>query len=261
MTISAVWWQMLTGVLWIGTDDGLLSYGDHRFRRYDQSNGLPSPAIRKLTVTAGGSVAVETSNGDAVSQAGRFAPVAGKTGGSAGEQAGQAGWRISNTFVSRISGGQPRSWTAGVDLPGTHVETIFVDRSGGTWVGTNGGLALIRKDEDVATAIEALRGNIVVQVFEDREGDEWGGDRDLRAARIAAGEVSLGSGPRRAAADRSGPGKRWCGLGGHSKGRPAAAASQPGKRTRSPRRTDEQLHPFTRARRGWECVGGNAGMA
>ena len=161
------------GVLWIGTDDGVLSYNDHRFQRFDQSNGLPSPAIRKLAASAGGSVAVQTSEGDAVWHADRFVAGGVNTLDIFGEQARQAGWQVSNTSVSRSSRGQSRRWTAGVELPGTRVETLFVDRSGGAWIGTNGGLALIRKDENVATAIEALQGNIVVQVFEDREGNEW----------------------------------------------------------------------------------------
>ncbi len=161
------------GVLWVGTDDGLLSYSDHRFRRFDPGSGVPSSSIRKLAVSPGQGLSVETSDGDAVWQAGRFVPAAGNIVDASGEQAREAGWRVSSTSVSRSSGGRARSWTAGVELPGTRVETIFLDRSGGTWVGTNGGLALIRKDEDAATSIEALRGSSVVQVFEDREGDEW----------------------------------------------------------------------------------------
>ena len=59
------------------------------------------------------------------------------------------------------------------DLPGVRVQTLFVDRQGSAWVGTNEGLAVIRHGADHAETIPALRGNSVLQTYQDREGNYW----------------------------------------------------------------------------------------
>ena len=65
-------------------------------------------------------------------------------------------------------------YRCGAELPGTRIETIFADREGALWIGSNHGLArwfrgkLERMPEANAIAREAIR-----SILEDREGSIW----------------------------------------------------------------------------------------
>ena len=82
-------------------------------------------------------------------------------------------WTASRAAVTLTKGGFFRSWKVGTALPGSRVETLFADRVGNAWVGTNDGLSLIRPDGGEPMPVAALRGNTVLTVFEDREGNYW----------------------------------------------------------------------------------------
>jgi len=70
----------------------------------------------------------------------------------------------------------------GRELPGSRIESVYADREGCLWVGTNRGLARIAAGADggppivqLMPASDPLATNGVVSLLEDREGDMWAG--------------------------------------------------------------------------------------
>ncbi len=67
-------------------------------------------------------------------------------------------------------------YETGRALPGSRIETIYPDREGSLWVGTNHGLARISAaGVEQLPATDPLAANAVVALMEDREGDLWAG--------------------------------------------------------------------------------------
>src|SRR5258708_4616995 len=64
-----------TGVLWIGTSDGLLQYAGGVFRRYTTADGLPSPVVLSLAPTGDGFLLALTSGGLARYDGRNFTPL------------------------------------------------------------------------------------------------------------------------------------------------------------------------------------------
>ena len=280
------------GRLWVGTADGLLLRKGQQFQRFGERDGLPSASIRALSTERGGSLLVVTAAGSARWSDGRFHVVpqaqdlpegeaASRLGGvaemvatvssspanplasslSSSQGSGGAAWAVSNTAVKVTRGAFSRQWKVGAGLPGSRVETLFVDREGSAWVGTNGGLVLLAEHGEAAISVPWLEGNVVLQVYEDREGNYWIGTETsgLHVLR----PVKFRTEPRLAdqalnAVVGSGGGAVWVGtrrdglrlLRGGAALTPFAdgGAHQP-------------CHTFARAGRERKRVGGNAGWA
>ena len=84
-------------------------------------------------------------------------------------------WSATRDTVTWARDGAGRRWKVGAGLAGSRVETLFVDRRGAAWVGTNDGLSVIDAEGSAPRAVTVLRGNTVLTVFEDREGNTWVG--------------------------------------------------------------------------------------
>jgi len=70
------------------------------------------------------------------------------------------------------------TFTVANQLPGAKIETVYADREGSLWVGTNRGLARIVIDNgkpsvELLPPTDPLAANAVVAFLEDREGDLW----------------------------------------------------------------------------------------
>ena len=167
------------GDLWIGTADGLLRFRDNRFSRFGTSEGLPSNTIKAIQAGTGGRVVIQTADGTAVWDGHGFERTSGADDRAvlapSVEGASGTGWAFSATTVTFNANRQTREWRVGSTLPGSRVETVFVDRHGTAWVGTNDGLVALRRDFAGTIAIPAMRGISILQVFEDREGNVWVG--------------------------------------------------------------------------------------
>ncbi|RXH58935.1 sensor histidine kinase [Granulicella sibirica] len=161
------------GDLWIGTPDGLILYRNQHFKRFDEKNGLPSRTVRALQPSRDGSLFITTDNGSAQWIPDHFITAPTQPSSPGINAPDGSIWTYTNTEVSRHSSTSSKQWKVGATLPGTRVETLFVDRAGTAWIGTNDGLSILTKDASTATPVPALNGNPVLQVFEDTEGNYW----------------------------------------------------------------------------------------
>ncbi len=84
-------------------------------------------------------------------------------------------WSFTSTEVESRNGALTQHWRVGKDLPGSRVESLLLDRAGAAWIGTDDGLAVVEKGTTAAVEVPSLRGNSVLQTFEDREGNDWVG--------------------------------------------------------------------------------------
>ena len=94
---------------------------------------------------------------------------------------------------------------AGHDIPGTRIQTLFADREGSLWIGTNGGLARLAGGKlQLFPVTDPLASASVLAVMEYDEGNLWVGRetdglhilRDQRFRTIDVRE-GLSSGRRR----------------------------------------------------------------
>jgi len=174
------------GSLWIGTAEGLLQWQQGRFHRYGIADGLPSSTIEAIQIRGEASVFVKTYSGWAQWQRPRFqrvstppaegfspAPVVENTSTNTTSGPGGALWTSSATMVAGIRHGIRREWQVGRELPAGRIATVVVDREGLVWVGMNNGLVVLDIDQSAPVPVAFLRGNSVLSVFEDAEGNHW----------------------------------------------------------------------------------------
>ncbi len=85
-------------------------------------------------------------------------------------------WMRTAHAVTLTGAGTQRTWRVGHELPGSHLETLQVDREGTAWVGTDRGLfTLTAEDAGHLTTVDVLRAEAVLSILEDREGNVWVG--------------------------------------------------------------------------------------
>lgn len=210
------------GVLWIGTTDGLANWTKNSVTTFTTREGLPGNNIRSLSLDSHGVVIVSTENGDTTIEDARVVPVALDKlespdiasavlfsvklpdGGTA--QATRSAVRIQQ------HGGDLRL-NVGKELPGTRVQSLFADREGTLWIGTNDGLARWAGGTvQLFPVTDSLSSASVLALMEDREGDLWIGTetdglhilRDQRFRTIGAREGLSSDRTTTVVEDRSG---------------------------------------------------------
>ena len=151
--------------LWVGTSDGLLRMDRGAFRRYGSAEGLPSDSVLSLTVGSDGVLTVDTTAGWARWADGRFQAAAGNS------PVAPSAWRFTGQSVAVGS----REWRVGRELPAGRVTAFAVDREGVGWIGMNNGLLMARAEDGSVAPVAALRGNTVLSLYEDAEGNHWVG--------------------------------------------------------------------------------------
>ena len=165
------------GGLWVGTSGGAAVY---RQGAWETVAGA-GPAL--VAAAGNGVVLVATGEGVFVQRDGRLVLAVAKAAlpmDGVSELAmladGEVAAASKSAVVVERSGGGVARFATGGQLPGTRIETIYADREGCLWVGTNHGLARIAGGTvEQLPGTDPLAANAVVALLEDREGDMWAG--------------------------------------------------------------------------------------
>jgi signal transduction histidine kinase/ligand-binding sensor domain-containing protein len=101
-------------------------------------------------------------------------------------------WIAHRRGLTRISGGRVTTFGRAEGFPADAALSIWGDRDGNLWIGTNGeGLVRMRGEQfDVLTVRDGLSNGFIAALYEDREGSLWIGSNDglnrLRDTRFTA---------------------------------------------------------------------------
>ncbi len=129
------------GVLWVGTNAGLVRFENGRFERVAEAVSLGP--IKSLLATREGTV-----------------------------------WVGSDVGLMRIAAGTSRTYGVADGLPGTSITALAQDKAGTVWVGTAQGLARLDGDRFVASPVAGIQDPFIAALRGDREGSLWIGTNE-----------------------------------------------------------------------------------
>ena len=170
------------GALWIGTSEGLARWKNGVVTTFTTREGLPGSNIRAVMEGGDGTLWV---NAD-----GSWARLAGDrfqltiklsaidtvinlfaTSLANGAKVVGSATKVDVDFGNRIS-----IFSVGKELPGSRIQTLFGDREGCLWIGTNGGLARFASGKvQTLPVTDPLASASILSLLEDREGNLWVG--------------------------------------------------------------------------------------
>lgn len=157
------------GALWIGTARGLLVGSAAGFKRVP---GSSAAAVLSITASPERGHAIKVETTEEVEQWQDQRLVSHMASTQAPETPLRDGWNWSPAAVRLARLGKSMEWRARRELPGP-VQAVLIDRSGLAWVGTRGGLVVLHDDQRQPQEIASLKGDSVLALFEDSEGDHW----------------------------------------------------------------------------------------
>ncbi len=181
-----------TGSLWLATSNGLVRMEGNRFSRYAMAEGLPSDSVLSVgqdqhghicAVTAGGSACL-----DARASSARFTANLQPSGGavvadqrektlSITSPLDHTAWKVTDGKLQSTRDGR----TTDISLPdgfsGSDILTLYADREGNLWVGSeNAGAAIVRTPPFTTLGRkDGLAADQVRSLLEDSRGDLWFG--------------------------------------------------------------------------------------
>lgn len=168
------------GNVFVGTAAGLARFANGSFKTFTTEHGLTSNVIQTLCARANGTVLVGTSAGVQSLSGESFstwttpvdAPAANITA-IVEEKSGHLWYGT----LDGLFGFNDEGFTYGaITLPNTRISALRVDREGALWIATAGGLARMRHGKmETFTSANGLSSNLVLSIFEDREGSIWVG--------------------------------------------------------------------------------------
>jgi len=166
------------GNVWIGTAGGLSRFENGHFKTFTVDQGLSRNVIQTLFARSDGTVLVGTSAGIQILNGDRFTSWNTPSGVPAANITAIAETSDGLLWFGTLDGlfavhGKTGATTA-IDLLNKRISALLVDREGSLLIATAGGLARWRngKAESFTTG-DGLTSNLVLSVFEDREGSVW----------------------------------------------------------------------------------------
>ena len=182
-----------SGGLWVGTTSGVAVFREGEWhggpdeQRQDTNFSDHAALVKSLP---GGDVLIASAGGLYTLHAGKWSLIAAKAalpaeGVSFLERLSSGALAVASKSSvvlvpnGLLAGQNPARFSVGKELPGSRIESVYADREGSLWVGTNRGLARIVAGSSPAVermpASDPLASNAVVSLLEDREGDIWVG--------------------------------------------------------------------------------------
>jgi ligand-binding sensor domain-containing protein/signal transduction histidine kinase len=213
------------GSLWIVAGVYLSRLRDGRFTHYAPGKDVPLGAVRTVTEDRRGRVWIGGYGGVARLEGERFVPAFQDSAPDADVAIGLVIDRRDNLWIAGTQGllqvppgGAPRRFGVREGLPDPFVRSLWEDRDGNLWAGTNRGLSRLENSRFVAPSLEAGgERDWVRSIFEDREGNLWVGmNSGLRRLRddvftvFAEAEGLPGDQPTVVYQDRAG--RMWIGF-------------------------------------------------
>lgn len=186
-------WEDREHALWIGTADGLTVFqADGRRAAFTREQGLPNNSIWAMGQGVSGRLQVLTAGGSAEYQNGRFEALEIKetaegSNGTAATLRDSRGalWEATRRGAARTVNGKSEAFPANDPLSNDVILSLFEDREGNLWLGSESNGVTVLRDQKVTSYGD----DSTRCVYQDRQGTLWFGSSN-GLTRMANGAVS-----------------------------------------------------------------------
>ena len=166
------------GKIWIGTGGGLASFENGNFRTFTVEHGLSRNVIQTLCARANGMVLVGTSAGVQTLNGDHFSSWSTPPNVHAANIIAITETKAGHLWLGTLDGvfgvDEETGTSPRIELPNGRVSALRVDHHGALWIATVGGVARLQNGKvETFTSANGLSSNLVLSLFEDREGSIW----------------------------------------------------------------------------------------
>jgi signal transduction histidine kinase len=163
--------------LWIATSDGLTVFRAGQAKIFAREQGLPNNSIWSVQQDAAGHISILTASGRAEYRDGRFAAreindtVEGESGGPVTLRDSHGALWAAERGVTRTVNGKTETFPANDPLAHDVILSLFEDREGNVWLGSESNGLTVLRDQKITTYTEDL----TRCVYQDQQGSLWFG--------------------------------------------------------------------------------------